>query len=438
MNPEPHVIVLDELNPQDLAMLQALYSRSAESVDVHIDKVKKSGSGKFMESFYVGYGHKSIADCGSTTLFLEGVSILAAKAVQDWSLYSGQETSTRYIDMSKQPIIDPVGTEASAEVLKRWMDFYTSNQDAVAEHLTQMYPRKSDEDEKTYGKAIKARVFDIMRSFLPSGITTQLSWHTNLRQAADKLAMLRHHPVPEIRDLGLTMLQKLQERFPNSFSHKLYEEQEEYRAMVAKEYTYYNPATSPKDVVCTSTLNLRDLTPYLDVLMKRPVKTDVPHFLAECGTLTFEFLLDFGSFRDLQRHRNGVCRMPLVTTKFGFHSWYLNQLPLEVRQRALDLIAKQTIAIEELQTTPEQRQYYIAMGFQVPCKVTYGLPAAIYVIELRSGKLVHPTLRAIAHGMHHALCNQLVPLHTDMQEDDWDVRRGLQDIVAKPQNSLFP
>src|SRR5262245_27953558 len=101
----PKIRLVDDLTPEDVAMLQALYSRSAESVDVHLEKVKETGSGRFMESYYVGYTHKSIADCGSTTVFIEGVSMLAAKAIQDWPLYSGQETSTRFIDFSKQPLL---------------------------------------------------------------------------------------------------------------------------------------------------------------------------------------------------------------------------------------------------------------------------------------------------------------------------------------------
>src|SRR5207253_5977813 len=123
------IFIIDDLSPEDLAMLQALYSRSGESVVNHLEKVRKSGSGKFMQKFYVGYGHKSIADCGTTTLFLENVSLLAAKAVQDWALYSGQETSTRYIDMSKRDIVDPVDTPAAREILADWMRFYTDNQD---------------------------------------------------------------------------------------------------------------------------------------------------------------------------------------------------------------------------------------------------------------------------------------------------------------------
>jgi len=64
------IFVYDEFGPEDTAMMQALYSRSPKSVVEHVEKVKQSGSGKFMETFYVGYGHMSIADCGSTTIFI--------------------------------------------------------------------------------------------------------------------------------------------------------------------------------------------------------------------------------------------------------------------------------------------------------------------------------------------------------------------------------
>ena len=128
---QAEIFLYDEFNPENIAMLQALYSRSPESVATHVDSVKASGSGKFMEKFYVGYGHKSIADCGSTTLFIEKISILADKAIQDWPLYNGQETSTRYVDMSRQPIIDPVQTIESKTILDDWMNFYITSQTAV-------------------------------------------------------------------------------------------------------------------------------------------------------------------------------------------------------------------------------------------------------------------------------------------------------------------
>jgi len=427
------IFVIDEFNPQDTAMMQALYSRSPKSVVNHIEKVKESGSGKFMEEFYVGYGHASIADCGSTTIFIEGISILGDKAIQDWPLYSGQETSTRYVDMSKQPIIDPLATLESKEILDRWLQFYIASQPIMEKFLMEKHPRQPGEDERIYQKAIKARVFDILRSFLPAGITTQLSWHTNLRQAFDKLSWLRYYPLEEVRKTAEDIFSALKEKYSHSFSHKKIEEQENYRKMVAEKYFYYNPKKIDSDFSINTNINPLELNKYQEIIKNRPVKTGLPHFLAELGTVTFDFLLDFGSFRDIQRHRNGVCRMPLLTTNFGFNTWYINELPNELKNKSQELISKQKEAIDKLETTQELKQYYIALGFNVVCRVTYGLPATVYVIELRSGKMVHPTLRNIALKMRESLIEKFpnLVLNCDLSPSQWDISRGLQDIIEK-------
>jgi len=427
-----NIFIYDEFNPEDTAMMQALYSRSPKSVTEHVEKVKSSGSGKFMETFYVGYGHASIADCGSTTIFIEGLSILADKAIQDSQMYSGQETSTRYVDMSKQPIIDPLDTAESKAILEKWMDFYINAQEPVQQYLISKYPKKADEDEAVYLKAIKARTFDITRGFLPAGITTQLSWHTNLRQAHDKLALMLHHPLTEIKEIAERIQQELQTKYPHSFSHQLYEEQENYRAEIMKQYNFFLPEKAETFKLSTN-ITPETLAPYQSAITNRPIKTNLPACLEELGNMTFDFLLDYGSFRDVQRHRHGLCRMPLLTTNYGFHEWYLNELPAELKTKAEALIAEQITAISQLETSPEIKQYYTAMGFNVTCRVSYGLPAAVYVIELRSGKLVHPTLRQIAHKMRQTTLEKLpnLTLHCDLDLDDWDVRRGLQDIVKK-------
>ncbi len=413
--------------------MQALYSRSAESVVEHVAKVRQSGSGKFMEKFYVGYGHASIADCGSTTIFIEGVSMLVAKAVQDWPLYSGQETSSRYIDMSRQEIIDPAGTVASKRILDAWLAFYINSQSPVAEHLRLKYQKREDEDEAVYERAIKARVFDILRGFLPAGITTQLSWHTNLRQAWDKLALLRHWPLPEVRYVAQTIHSTLKEKYKSSFGHKLYLEQEEYWKYLSDKQVYYLKNPPAGGFAGKTSIKASELKAYKDVLNKRPTKTNLPHFLSELGFCTFDFLLDFGSFRDIHRHRHGVCRMPLLTTRFGFNNWYLEQLPPDLRKSAQQLIKEQKGAIAKLGLSRELTQYYIAMGFNVSCHVAYGLPATVYVTELRSGKMVHPTLRRVAHQMDNFLQRKfpLLKLHSDRDLDDWDIRRGKQDIKEK-------
>lgn len=481
------LMIVDDLDPEDAAMLQALYSRSADSAEVHLDKVKKSGSGKFMENYVVGYGHRSIADCGTTTLFIEGVSLLAAKALQDWPLYSGQETSTRYIDMGRQKIIDPVGTPESRAILDAWMDFYRGSQGRVSEILIQRYPKRAEEKDETYARAIKARTFDVLRGFLPAGITTQLSWHTNLRQAGDHLTGLVNHPSAEIADLGRAIQALLAEKYPSSgFDRHVatvsgvgakegHEARAAWEALVGRQFTYSVESKLRDDrtigrwisnghrleVVAEAPWAERTkllgagprsqrlgfaeqetfLSPrYVEILRTRPRGCVLPHFLSDLGQYTFEFLLDFGSFRDLQRHRNGVCRMPLLDRSYGFHPWYLEQLgdPAMgdvggLRDAAVELIHAQMTRIGAISSDPVVRSYYTALGFQVPCQVTYALPALLYVMELRSGKTVHPTLRRRIHSMVRLFQEKHpdVALHVDMDPDDWDVRRGDQTITKK-------
>lgn len=427
------IIIEDTLPPESIAMVAALYSRDPKSVREHLKKVAEVGPENFMASYYVGYGHASIGDCGSTSVFIEQISMLAAKAVQDWRLYSGQEASTRYIDFSTQTILNPLGTADAQAVQDAWRAFYMAYLPRIQEHVAASNPRRDGQEEKAYAKAVKARAFDIMRGFLPAGAATLVAWHTNLRQAADKLAILRHHPLPEIRQIGERVLAALQTKYPSSFSHKRYDETESYAEDWCARYTYFHPDEHPLHPVLRTTIDAHELSAYDDILRSRPVKTNLPAFLDELGTCQFDFQLDFGSFRDLQRHRNGVCRMPLLSTRFGFHPWYLSQLPEDVLVAAKRLLEEQEAAVSALDATPELRQYYIAMGYRVPCRITMGLMPTVYTIDLRAEKTVHPTLRQIVHGMVREMQRELpsVTLHANMDPDDWDIRRGTHDIVKK-------
>jgi thymidylate synthase ThyX len=446
----------DVANPEDVAMLQALYSRSALSVDDQLAKVDKTGSARFMDNYVVGYGHKSIADCGTTTVFIEGVSTLAAKAIQDWPLYSGQETSTRYIDMSRQPIVDPAGSAASVAILNRWMEFYVGAQGKVTSAIRERHPRLEGQEENVYERAVKARTFDILRAFLPAGITTQLSWHTNLRQASDHLVLLMDHPSMEVRQVADWVRRALEVKYPASgFGEsqasvagigKDSSGQDARRAwekMVAEHATYpaafdevYKEVVSGRPVF-QYVYNRDRARPFEEVMKSRPRGAILPHFMSNFCYVSYNFLLDFGSFRDIQRHRNGVCRMPMLTSSHGFEPWYLEELGRldeSLLGRAKALIAEQKLATEALHIDYVSEQYYVPLGARVPVRVTYGLPAAVYVMELRSGKMVHPTLRRAMHKMakeFQVALGDKVALHVDLDSSDWDVRRGTQTITVK-------
>ncbi len=428
------IIVHDGLPPEANAMAMAMYSRSPKSFLIHLAEVMKRGWKKFLGLYYVGYGHKSIGDCGTTNIYSEGVSMLAAKALQHYLLYKGQEASTRFLDMSKQRVINPLKSIAGARIQKTWMDLYEKLLAKLVPHLMERFPIKDGEDPKTYKKAINAKAFDIARAFLPAGATTFVGWHSTLREASDHLLRLRHHPLEEVRGIAEKQLRALNIKYPSSGFDKRYPESEAYVEMFMKGCTYMEPEMAPTTGFSScDNFDYRKLDKHARILNTRPPKTELPAFMKGCGTLNCKFLIDFGSFRDWQRHRSGITLMPLLSTKYGFHGWYLEQIPAELVAEIHDTITLQMSRIAELDCTPEIKQYYIAMGFQVLCDTTFDLPAMVYTVELRTGQSVHPTLRQVCQKMAGALLFRFphMSLHADMEPDQWSVKRGTQDIVKK-------
>ena len=432
------VVVLNteaKIDGQAEAMLQALHSRSTGGIRSHLQVLKEKGAENFMEQFYVGYGHKSIGDCGSATVFVEGISMLAAKAIQDWRLYSGQEASTRYVDFSRQKFLNPIGNKVGAEILEDWRKFYLAAQAPVREHLEKQFPRREDEDEKIYAKAITARAFDITRSFLPAGATTNISWRMNFRQFADELMLLRHHPLPEVQNIAEKTEKALGKLYKSSFGQERFPHTEKYNLeWMQKKYYYRNKQAKDFKLVYDK-VDRKALAEYKELLKKRPFKTELPPAIAECGMVAYEFLLDFGSFRDLQRHRAIAQRMPLLTRAHGFNPWYLNSLPADLRKKTQEFIAKQEKRIEKLKTSDEIKQYYTAMGYRVPCRFAGDLKALVYLAELRSTRFVHPTLVEQVLKMIKSL-NKLfkkdgLVFHLDEEPNRFDIQRGNQDIVMK-------
>lgn len=432
------VIVLDtgaSITPEATAMLGALYSRSPKSVWEHLDLIAKKGPASFMETYYVKYGHKSIGDMGNACVFFEGVSMLAAKALQDFPLYNGQEVSTRYVDFSTQPFIDPAHTAETKKLLESLRTFYLQGLEKLIPALTERFPRKEDEVEKVYNKAIKARAFDTMRAFLPAGAATSLVWVGELRQFADRIPVLRLHPLPEVRDIAAALERALMGSFPSSFSNKRYDATERYVQEMGAAFTFFDDPVPVDFELSYDGVRSDRLTEYRGALANRPPKTELPQAVRDSGMAEFRFLLDFGSYRDLQRHRAVTTRVPLLTTRHGFEPWYLDELPDDLRTEAKEFLSAYESSVTALGVDRETTQYYLPMGYRTTIRTTGDLRALVYLVELRATRFVHPTLRARATQMAHALVKLYGPhgliLHLDPDPDRFDVRRGAQDIEKR-------
>ncbi len=481
---EPHdgqrnsadVIIIDGLPPEEGAMSQSLYSRKPKSILFLLLQVLKKGAEGFMKMFYSGYGHNSIGDCGSITLYFENVSMLAAKAIQAWALYNGQEASTRYLDFSGRMMINPLGgwagttylyipkeklnaedvetidtsfkemypdatdgsiqTPAGAmgrKIQEKWMDFYQRFMPIVKAYVASLNPKSDHEDQAQYDKAINARAFDIMRAFIPAGMTTLVSWHSNIRQIRDHLAILKYHPSNEVARISQTALEGLGDTYPSSFPKKEYSATEDYFMLRSRKTSYFKPRPTTFNIDARRFHASILKENYEELLNNRPPKTELPPEVGEAGTVHVMFNIDFGSFRDAQRHRKGAAKMPLLTTEIGFHPWYLERLPEEGRKEAEALIAELVPMIKALPCSEVDQQYYIPMGFMVVADFTWTFDQCVYVAELRSSETVHPTFRVHAQALGEWI-KKVFPkaaLHVDWTGDKWSYKRGSQDIHEK-------
>lgn len=429
------VFVLDNgavIDSEAEAMLQALHSRSTGGIKHHLQVLADKGPEDFMSRFYVGYNHKSIGDCGTTTTFIEGVSMLTAKAIQDFALYAGQESSTRYIDFSKQRFIDPTNTTLGNDLLEMQRRFYINAREPTVALLREKYPIKEGEKQSVYDKAIDARAFDITRCLLPAGASTNLAWHGDLRHIADRLLFLRHHPLEEVRNVANALETAMQQKHKSSFGHKKYPATEEYQDVIAGDYYFHNSNSPVEPRVDFSRIDFNRLREQKHLFNLRPQKTELPKYLAEIGSVSVDYTLDFGSFRDIQRHRAISQRMPLLTSDLGFNQWYVDNLPEQIVQKLPDHLVSIRQGVDSLGISPQVAQYFMPMGYNTSNRFIGDLPATVYMVELRDASTVHPTLQRVAHSIAGQIQDRLgIPLHLDPNPGRFNIKRGEHDISLK-------
>lgn len=433
------VLSIDEINAESAAALHAMNSREPGGWTINLPKIF-GDDGKIvkriLEQYYIGYGHKSIGDCGPGHVFIDNVSMLCANAFEHWALFSGQETSSRYVDVSQKGFV-PSGEDSIDEWSAKWLEFYSGNLDVVVDQLRAENICPEDQNFGVWDKAIKSRACDIMGAFLPSGARTNMSLQMNLRQFSDFLHYLIYHPLPEVRDTAEVVIAALQKTHPNSFEFKKRNEELEAHKEKTAWFIFGGNQKLAKEWEFCSNISNEEMVAFLgEELLQRPQFTELPPDVADLGQIKVRSLIDYRSYRDLHRHRSNRYRMPLVTNVYGFNDWYLEMLPESVRVEAQQLIADFDHFCLDTRIGKESEfdvQYAVPMGYFVQCDCVMNLDAAVYITDLRSGMPVHPTARRWAIQLADELNEHLpsLKLHTCREKDRFVSERGKHDIVKK-------
>lgn len=425
-------------DPQSVAMLQAFYSRSIEPIESRLEKLGNDLTKvrEALKRYYIGYGHQSIAEGASVTLFVENVSILAAKAIQEDPQYRGQECSSRYIELSGE------GYPAGGNSAIAWAGLQKEILAALLVGVREKHPFEGAEGDSkghtTWMNATAARAFDIARGWIPASALTNLSVHMTIRQLNDMTARLSGHPLVEVVEIAHEMKRVLADRYPDACvpEYTPYDREYVYWLAMGGTSAWYNTSKSlhlvdrPYRISTTGVLR-HEVAAFLS---KRPKYAAIPNHMQNDLSFTLEGAMDYGTWRDLQRHRRNTGAPPMLTADYGFQTWYAARLSDYLREDDAVRFSNSTVLLitkfRDSCTEPVQDQYRLPIGMNVVFSYTFGLAQAVYLAELRSGNTVHPILRPFAQALAEDLEETHgVKVYYDKEPARFDLKRGTQTIT---------
>ncbi|MBD3251488.1 hypothetical protein GF380_03465 [Candidatus Uhrbacteria bacterium] len=478
--------------PEQVAVAIAKCSRSDAPFDQNVMEVSLEKAAAFHEKWVVGYGHGSVAEHAVASVAIENVSQIVIKILEDSRLASFTEKSSRYVVFSRDRVHVPtvlregVLGQAVADYFKRLYDLYDRILDAVKPLMLERFPQPKEMHPKAYAAVTKARICDVARSCLPAAATGKLGMTANARVWANTITKLASSEHEEARAVAEELIRHLRaadgESPDDALQNRLfptllkYASYNEYLASLPEtlkqlEQELIQPTTD-KTISPTATLQhpvvllrddahaeLRIATALLGRVSRLPlavIQTQlgnepkmVDRIIREAvrqrgehdqlprafehAVFQHEIVMDYGAWRDVQRHR--MCTQ--INQSLGVDLGYIR--PEEIDD--VGLAKTYEGMMEEAATLHQQirkagyeheAEYIVPMAYRRRCVMTWNARELDHFISLRSGKKGHPSYRKIAQEVWGTM-EQTHPLLAELIKVDLSgSEEGLSTLGAKP------
>lgn len=472
------IYTLKGLTPEIRAVTFAKCSRSPEPFDEIARELTEEKSAEFHEKWVVGYGHSSVAEHAVLSIAFENVSILATKVIEDNRLASYTEKSTRYQVFNRdkyhhpKKIMDSKFAKLYQETGDFLFDTYESLFPKVLEFIKKKYPREEKQTKKLYEMVSKARACDIVRLILPTATQTNLGMTVNARSLEYAIVKLLSHPLEEINEIGREVKRVSLEETPtlikfadrNNFIIKTKEalakeakdflSQESLEPVALVKLVSYDKDAENKLVA--SLIYKHSKYPYEQILKKvlsfsfdeklriinesLKYRTDHDRPLRELEHVyyTFDILMDYGAFRDIQRHRICTQTNQEVTTEHGYvlpqsiEDLNLKKEYTECMNRAHEAYCK------IFQEFPNEAQYIVPLAYKKRVLITWNLRELFHFIPLRSSKKGHISYRLVAQqvwrelNLVHPALAKYIDVDMEMEGVSWAASLENKEFVYNP------
>jgi len=448
------IYALKNLPPEVVSVLFAYVSRSPASFRDNLLKLLKGGellpkgsfkeatdyftaasdkASSFHEKWVVGFGHSSVAEHACVPAAIENVSILASKAIEDARLAAFTEKSTRYQFFDRTKYLKPKAIMSSRHgkeyeaVMNSLFDFYVKNTPKMLEFMKKKHPKPEAMSGAFYKPLTKARACDALRYALPASTLTNIGMTINARALEHLIVKMLSSPIKEMNNIGTglkaecgkvlpTLLKAAKKNdyisgteqkmpvYTKQFALKpenkkevelvLSDETAEAKLAASILYRYSNHSFA-QCLEQAKAMGKAEKEKTLDKFTEN-IGSEQPLREFEHCYFTFDILVDYGAFRDIQRHRMCTQTNQLLATDHGF------SIPRPIKEAGLkeefsDLMAGAKMLFDSMRKDlPFEAQYCVPLAFKKRVLFTWNLRELWHFIKLRSGKAGHDSYRRIA------------------------------------------
>jgi thymidylate synthase ThyX len=429
--------LLKLIQEQDIDLETRLSSSSLEEAELTAAKEKAR---QFHEKWVVGYGHASVAEHAVVHLAIEDVSIIATKLIEDTRLASYTEKSTRYVLFDDEKFFRVPRLMQSSyaalyeDTVRLLLNTYVTLVPKVVGFIKGRGPRRTTQSERAYETACRAKAYDLLRYLLPASTLTNLGLTINARALEHLLTKLLSHPLEEARDIGTAVKIEAEKVVPTLLKYAAYnpyiEETDQAMRQLGEAWfaagePLETPAVSlvrfPVDaeeqlaaailygytgvswvqiVERVGRLGAEARQRIIDDYLRRRGPHDQPLRALEHLYYTFDIVLDYGAFRDIQRHRMATQTRQPVSTRYGYSvpddivAYGLGDVFQACMERAADAYSR--IAAEY----PLEAPYVLPLAYRIRVLFTWNLRELFHFIQLRSAKQGHFSYRRIAQQVY--------------------------------------
>ncbi|CAI7989125.1 UPF0159 protein TC_0921 [Geodia barretti] len=432
----PRVYPLDahKLTEEEIAVAFAMTSRRPEPFDEIADQVSQEKAADFHERWVLGYGHASVAEHAVVHLAVENISRMACDTLEDNRLASYTEKSSRYQVMPQDYYHVPSELDGNQQARTAYIsaarglfDSYHRLLDACMEYLRRADAQREQERDGAYNLRLRRMATDSCRAVLPAATLTNVGVTANARVLEHAISKLMSSGLSEERDLGEQMREQGRQITPTLIKYA--NRNKFLEASLQRDWQLGLPIDELSSGSPSITVRLVQLDPLAEerlaaALLFRQSSLDyesvwlqatemsqddrlglIEGFMGHLGDhdaplrefelvdYVFEFVMEYGAYREFKRHRMQSYFHQALTPDLGFKvPELLMKAGLGTEfQSAMDLSVRGYRQVA--QYSPLAAQYLVTHGHYRRVLAKINLRECYHLFKLRSSGQAHESVR---------------------------------------------